>query len=118
MTRVSRRLLFVTALISAAIAFVGAEPMALAAPSGAPATSCTSKPYAYAGLASNATAQGIKATVTTLAAAQVPDGHVAGWIGVGGPNAGPNGQAEWLQAGLNTQVGRAASSTPRSRGRG
>jgi hypothetical protein len=105
MTRGSRRLLFVTASIAAAIAVVGTEPIALAAPSGLPATSCTSKAYAYAGLTSNVTARGIKATVTTLTAALVPDGHVAGWIGVGGTDAGPNGQAEWLQAGLNTQAG-------------
>jgi hypothetical protein len=29
----------------------------------------------------------------------VDDGHVAGWIGVGGTDAGPGGTAEWLQVG-------------------
>jgi len=105
MIRISRRPLFLAASIAAGIACVATAPIALAAPSGAPATSCTSSPYAYAGLASNVSAQGIKATVTTLAAAQVPDGHVAGWIGVGGTNAGPNKQAEWLQTGVNTMAG-------------
>jgi hypothetical protein len=105
MTRVSRRPLFVAASIAAAVVLGTTEPIALAVPSGAPAASCTSSPYAYAGLASNVSAQGIKATVTTLTAAQVPGGHVAGWIGVGGTKAGPNGQAEWLQTGVNTTAG-------------
>src|SRR5262245_54923444 len=28
--------------------------------------------------------------------------HVAGWVGVGGPGLGPNGEDEWLQVGLAT----------------
>lgn len=63
--------------------------------------SCTSNPYAYAGLVSNAYRPGIMATITATKAADVKNGHVAGWIGVGGPTAGPGGTAEWLQAGLN-----------------
>ena len=27
-------------------------------------------------------------------------GHAAAWIGVGGPDAGPNGEDEWLQVGI------------------
>ncbi len=70
-----------------------------------PASSCSSSPYAYAGLFASAPSSGIEATLTTLAAAQVPAGHVAGWIGVGGVNSGPGGQAEWLQAGVATDSG-------------
>jgi len=72
---------------------------------GLPAASCSASPYAYAGLFANAPSDGIEATLTTLAAAQVPSGHVAGWIGVGGVGMGPGGQSEWLQAGINTQAG-------------
>jgi hypothetical protein len=78
---------------------------AQSAPLATPPASCTTKAYAYAGIAGNVTSRGIKATVTTLASAVVPNGHVAGWIGVGGVDAGPNGQPEWLQAGLNTVEG-------------
>lgn len=62
---------------------------------------CTSKPYAYAGLIADAPAAGIRATVTAVSAARLASGHVAGWIGVGGPEAGPNGEPMWLQVGLN-----------------
>jgi len=62
---------------------------------------CTARPYAYAGLVANAYRPGIKATIAATKPADVKNGHVAGWIGVGGPKAGPNGTAEWLQAGLN-----------------
>jgi hypothetical protein len=65
------------------------------------APSCTASSYAYAGLVSNQARKGIKATVTALAPAQVAKGHVAAWIGVGGPESGVNGEAEWLQTGIN-----------------
>jgi hypothetical protein len=45
---------------------------------------------------------GVAATVTPSAAPGVHSGHVAGWIGVGGPQQGPGGTDEWLQAGLST----------------
>ena len=70
-----------------------------------PASSCSPKPYAYAGLVSDAPARGIEAVVTTTAVAKVISGHVAAWIGVGSTSAGPGGQAEWLQTGVNTQAG-------------
>jgi hypothetical protein len=61
---------------------------------------CGVKELAYAGLQSQHTAHGVSATITPLAAPTVSDGHIAGWIGVGGTQEGPNGTAEWLQAGL------------------
>jgi hypothetical protein len=56
--------------------------------------------YAYAGHQADATARGIRATVTPLAAPHVATGHVAAWVGVGGPGDGPNGTDEWLQVGI------------------
>ena len=91
-------------LLGAAGLALGASSAA-AAPSAVPALTCSSQSYAYAGLFSNLSASGIRATVTTLAAAQVTNGHVAGWIGVGGSNAGPGGVAEWLQAGVQESAG-------------
>jgi hypothetical protein len=74
---------------------------ATAAPLAAPAASCTSAGYAYAGVVSERAGGGIKATVTALSRPQVRQGHVAGWIGIGSPQAGAGGPAEWLQTGLN-----------------
>ena len=63
------------------------------------ATGCGVKAFSYAGLESDAKAHGVSATLSTTVAPAVTDGHVGGWIGVGGVNAGPNGVAEWLQTG-------------------
>jgi hypothetical protein len=57
--------------------------------------------YSYSGMASTRHAFGISATVTPLGAFQVLSGHVAGWVGVGGPGEGPSGTDEWLQVGFS-----------------
>ncbi len=59
-----------------------------------------SSEYAYAGFQSEHKAHGVSAGIVALDAPPVTDGHVGGWIGVGGVDAGPNGAAEWLQIGL------------------
>jgi hypothetical protein len=83
--------LFAGVLALAAAVFV---PAALACPKG----------YSYAGLYSDSKASGIGATISMLNEPAVFGGsnHVAGWIGVGGPGAGPHGEDEWLQVGLAT----------------
>ena len=43
--------------------------------------------------------------MVSTAAPLVSDGHVGGWIGVGGTSAGPGGVAEWLQTGLAAFAG-------------
>src|SRR5580704_18998947 len=111
MPRSCRQLLFGSVSVFASIALLASANLALGAsvlataPSSLPAATCSSQSYAYAGLFSNLSASGIKATVTTLAAAQVTNGHVAGWIGVGGTSAGPGGVAEWLQTGVQESAG-------------
>ena len=60
---------------------------------------CGAQEYSYAGLQSEGKAHGIAATLTALTTPNVQDGHVAGWIGVGGVDAGPGGTADWLQVG-------------------
>jgi hypothetical protein len=109
MIRMVRQLHLAVACFGVAIVAFGSAHLASAtrlpagpAPSAAPAASCTSATYAYAGLFSDRVGSGIEATVTMLAHAVVTQGHVAGWIGVGGLNAGPKGKTEWLQAGLAT----------------
>jgi hypothetical protein len=105
MTRRSHRLQVGSAAVAGVvIALTTLAGVANAAPAAAPAASCSPKAYSYAGLVSNAPAQGIQAVVTIQAAATVLAGHTAAWIGVGSPKAGPRGQAEWLQTGVNTQA--------------
>ena len=63
---------------------------------------CGEGGYSYAGLASSSHAFGISAAVTPLTTFSIASGHVAGWVGVGGPRQGPGGVDEWLQVGYNT----------------
>jgi len=44
---------------------------------------------------------GVGAVLTSLTTPAVQNGHVAGWVGVGGPGLGPNGTDEWIQAGYS-----------------
>jgi hypothetical protein len=70
----------------------------------APAALACPKGYSYAGLYSSTKASGIEGTISMLdtPAALGSTGHVAGWVGVGGPGLGPHGEDEWLQVGLAT----------------
>ena len=61
---------------------------------------CMNRPYSYAGLQSETKAHGVAATLVPVASPSVLDGHVGGWIGVGGPSSGPGGVPQWLQVGL------------------
>jgi hypothetical protein len=85
------RLLLATAAIAAA---------ALASAAGAFACGNTTG-YSYAGIGAQYHAYGISATIIPLDAFDVFNGHVAGWVGVGGPGQGPNGSNEWLQIGYS-----------------
>jgi hypothetical protein len=61
---------------------------------------CGKEGYAYAGFQSIRRAHGVRATLTSLARPWVESGHVAAWVGLGGPGRGPNGTDEWIQVGL------------------
>ena len=56
--------------------------------------------YAYAGHLAAAGGHGVRARITLVEQASVRAGHVAGWVGVGGPRSGPNGEDQWLQVGI------------------
>ena len=84
------RLLLATAAV-AALALVG---------SVAAASACGEGGYSYAGVGAPTSGSGISAVITPIGPFAVPNGHVAGWVGVGGPGEGPNGTDEWLQIGL------------------
>jgi hypothetical protein len=77
---------------------------ALAAAVLSAAAAACGKGYSYAGLYSDSKASGIAATISMLDEPAVTGStsHVAGWVGVGGPGLGPNGEDEWLQVGLAT----------------
>lgn len=77
--------------------------VAVAALGGAArAHACGSNGYSYAGVQAAAPAFGISATVTSVEAFPLLSGHVAGWVGVGGPGEGPGGTNEWLEIGLSS----------------
>jgi hypothetical protein len=86
-----------------------ASALALSASSvsAAPLSSsaCGNSAYTYAGFSAARRSYGVAATVTALRAPDVQGGHVAGWIGVGGPVQGPDGSDEWLQVGMSAFVG-------------
>jgi hypothetical protein len=58
--------------------------------------------YSYAGFQSVGIGNGVRATITPLRASTVNAGHAAGWIGLGGPGQGPNGETMWLQTGVTS----------------
>jgi hypothetical protein len=66
----------------------------------ATSSACIGRAYSYAGLQSARKAHGVDATLVPVEAPLVEDGHVGGWIGVGGVDSGPGGVAEWLQIGF------------------
>jgi hypothetical protein len=57
--------------------------------------------YSYAGVAAAGNAYGISASITPMSVFDVLNGHVAAWVGVGGPGEGPGGADEWLQIGMS-----------------
>jgi len=85
------RLLLLTAVAAVAVA-VGGTTRALA---------CGNNGYSYAGVAAPTYGFGISAIVTPLDAFNILNGHVAGWVGVGGPGEGPGGTDEWIQVGVS-----------------
>ena len=64
------------------------------------ATGCGVQTFEYAGMQADNKSHGISATLSTTNAPSVINGHVGGWIGLGGTEAGPGGVAEWIQTGL------------------
>lgn len=83
-------------LAVAALAFLALPGAALA---------CGSSAYTYAGVASLKSAFGIASRLTATNDPLVQGGHVAGWIGVGGPKQGPHGTDEWIQVGFSAFPG-------------
>jgi hypothetical protein len=85
---------------------LGALAAACVVPGLAAAASAQcAKSYSYAGLTASKRSHGISATLSALASPGVLNGHVAGWVGVGGVGLGPGGSSEWIQVGLSAFPG-------------
>ncbi len=82
------------------IAAVAAACIGASGPASGQLQSCSTA-YSYAGFAATHRAFGVSARITPLASPDVIDGHVAAWVGVGGPHQGQDGADEWLQVGLS-----------------
>lgn len=78
-------------------------------PATAGRTSCatSAKGYSYAGHQATHRGHGVRATITPVRSPRVSAGHVAGWVGVGGPGQGPNGEDLWMQVGIAAVPGAA-----------
>jgi hypothetical protein len=102
-TRVRARLLLAV-LVGAFVvaALVGAATKASA---GRPCVADSSEGYSYAGHQATARAHGVRATITMTREPSVRAGHVAGWVGVGGPGQGVLGGDAWIQAGIASLPG-------------
>src|SRR5919197_593197 len=89
-----------THLAGALAVLLAAAVLGTAAPAVPASPGCARTPYTYAGFAGGTRAGGVAATIAAVAEPRVADGHVAAWVGLGGPGAGPGGTDEWLQAGI------------------
>jgi hypothetical protein len=61
--------------------------------------------YSYAGHQATYRGHGVRATIVLTDTPAVEAGHVAGWVGVGGPGQGANGGDAWIQAGIASMPG-------------
>ena len=61
--------------------------------------------YGYAGHQANYRGHGVRATIMLTRGPSVASGHIAGWVGVGGPGQGANGEDAWIQAGIASMPG-------------
>jgi hypothetical protein len=84
---------------------VGASGTANAGSGACRASGAGTNGYTYAGHQAFRASHGVRATITQARPPEVSAGHVAGWIGVGGPGQGVNGTDEWIQVGLATVPG-------------
>ena len=61
--------------------------------------------YGYAGHQANHRGHGVRATILLTRGPSVASGHIAGWVGVGGPGQGANGEDAGIQAGIASMPG-------------
>ena len=99
----ARPLLAVLVGTLSVVAFVGAATTASAG--RARLSEMRAGGYSYAGHQAASRAHGVRATITLTRTPSVAAGHVAGWVGVGGPRQGASGGDAWIQAGIASMPG-------------
>jgi hypothetical protein len=101
LARVTLRRLPLLALVGAlAFAALGAAGSTATAGRSSSCLGAKGTGYSYAGHQATYRGHGVRATITAQTAPRVKTGHVAGWVGVGGPGQGPNGENVWIQTGI------------------
>jgi hypothetical protein len=93
-----RPLLAIIVAALSIVAFVGAATTATAG--RACLTGARDGGYSYAGHQAGSRSHGVRATIRLTRTPSVAAGHVAGWVGVGGPGQGSKGGDAWIQAGI------------------
>ena len=77
----------------------------VSAGSASAVSSCGRAGYSYAGFQATGPAHGVRADLVALGRPYVQSGHVAAWVGVGGPGQGAGGSDAWIQVGLSAFEG-------------
>ena len=90
--------LFASVLVVVALA--AAYGTASAGPTGCGTDVAGNGGYTYAGYQGTYRGHGVRATITPTRTPGVAAGHVAGWVGVGGPGQGASGEDAWIQVGV------------------
>ena len=99
----ARPFLAVLVGVLSVVAFVGAATTASAG--RACLTGARDGGYSYAGHQAAYRGHGVRATIMLTRIPTVDAGHVAGWVGVGGPGQGARGGDAWIQAGIASMPG-------------
>jgi hypothetical protein len=94
----ARPLLAVLVGVFSVVAFVGAATTATAG--RACLSGVRDGGYSYAGHQAATRGDGVRATIRLTREPSVAAGHVAGWVGVGGPGQGAEDGDAWIQAGI------------------
>jgi hypothetical protein len=95
-----RTLLALLAGAFALAAFAGESSTASAGSRACAASVAGKAGYSYAGHQATVKGHGVRATITLTRSPRVEAGHVSGWIGVGGPGQGADGEDAWIQVGV------------------
>jgi hypothetical protein len=104
--RVSLRTLLVVVAGAFALSALVGESSTATAGSRACGTDATGNGgYTYAGHRASVKGHGVRATITLTSTPRVEAGHVSGWVGVGGPGQGANGEDAWIQVGVAAMHG-------------
>ena len=101
------QLLAVLACALGVAALLGESSSATASATSACVSDADGNGYTYAGHQANVAGHGVRATITPSRSLSVAAGHVAGWVGVGGPGQGANGEDAWIQVGIASVEGTA-----------